>query len=730
MELAFLSFFISYGAGIATDLNPTIYKILFKKDDVNSQIKGCFNSALAKWCPNKDIREKEKQELLKNIQVNNKPEYIIDSLNSNPELKQFYTIFEEELAKQKYQTAFNYLKSISDKVEFKDIKSQLSKIIGILEASQQIKTEETITIVRESHKDLQELKVQNDETQLAVLRIEQKLASLVEQKGFPNNTEGIDQFVNEVFDDSRYSWVNSDKMKMLEKVLDDYNESISDMRQKFIFSQNITQSIFKISELQEITDTWSKDARNPENLDHIRFLQGGIMAYDCLKRIPKVIINDFQLLNWNPIHGAYFLGHLGMFIREIKRKMELGIDLVEEYRNDRYLFENLNRIFKSLKGYLEFDVNDLYIEKGKAIITRSLPNEFLVLVTDEELTIREGDNFDLVLAQLPLEKEFRTLRFEVIKIENGVLIVGCSSSKCFFWNPQEDIASKIFYKSESGERITNLVVEASSSGVISCLVQVNERMIHFLDFQETKKPDIELPMELIKYKESFVGIKSSFGQRRGAILHKLDKDFTAQPILNIEELGEIVKTEESIKRWLEENAQDDSFSNNGYTILENITVQKIVHNEVDFLLIKGSIYRTSILILLSLDGTSINYHTIVHLRESRTISIDYRSIGNDLELCAAYLDLGRIDAVCEYLTLSNFSINTRSIIMKDRDGNDRLRDITHACFGPSNSIYLTEDDISNTKILNYSISNEEFIEYEIPNNQRFIDFSFVSVNRL
>ncbi|WP_299121292.1 hypothetical protein [uncultured Tenacibaculum sp.] len=732
MELTLLSFIVSYGAGIATDLNPTIYKILFKKDDVNNQIKGCFNTTLVKWCPNKDIREKEKQKLLKNIQINNKSKNIIDALNSNNELKRFYTIFEEELAKQKYQTAFNYLKSISDKVEFKDIKSQLSKVIGILEANQQIETGESNTILRESHKDIQEIKIQSDETKLAVLRIEQKLASLIEQTGFPNNTESIDQFVNEVFDDSRYSWVNSDKMKMLEKVLDDYNESISDMRQKFIFSQNITQSIFKISELQEITDAWSEDAWSPENLDHIRFIQGGIMAYDCLKRIPKAIINDFQLLNWNPIHGAYFVGHLGMFIREIKRKMKLSIDLVEEYRNDRYLFENLNRIFRSLKGYLEFDVNDLYIEKDKAIITKRLPNEFLVLVTDEELTIREVGNFDLVLAQLPLEKQFRTLRFEVVKIESGVLIIGCSSSKCFFWNPQEDITSKIFYKSESGERITNLVVETSSSGVIGCHVQVNERIIHFLDFQETQKSSLELPMELIKYKESFVGIKSNFGKRSGAILYKIDKDFNTQPLLTIEELGEIVKTEESVKRWLEENEQDDPFSNNGYdAILENITIQKIVHNEVDFLLIKGSIRRTSILILLSLNEISINYHAIVHLRESRTISIDYRSSGNDLELCAAYLDFGRIDAVCEYITLRNFSINTRSIIMKDRDGNDHLRDITHVSFGSSNSIYLTEDDIfNNTKILKYSISNQEFIEYELPNNQRFIDSSFVTVNGL
>ncbi|EDP95900.1 hypothetical protein U8527_12280 [Kordia algicida OT-1] len=467
MDPILLSFIISYGAGIAIDINPKLSRIILKNDSVKQQIKSCFTKSLETWSPNVDIRDRNKEKLQKNIkQIVNNPETINKIFNSNPGLKTFYTIYEEELARTKYQAAYNYLKSINDKVEFKDIKSQLSKIIEILEVNQHKEIEDINTIVIESRKDFQEMKIQSDETQLAVLRIEQKLASLVEQIGFPNNTEVIDQFVNEVFDDSKYSWVNSEKMKLLEKALDDHNESISDMRQKFIFSQNITKSIFKISELQEITDAWSQDSWTPENLDHIRFIQGGIMAYDCLGRIPKAIINDFQLLNWNPIHGAYFTGHLGMFIREIKRKMALGIDLVEEYKNDRYLFENLNRIFKSLKGYLEFDVNDLYIEKGKAIITKKLPNEFLVLVTNEELTIREVDNFDLVLAQLPLEKQFRTFSVKVVKINNDVLIVACSSSKCFFWNPREDIASKTFYKSELGERITNLIVEVSSSGVI------------------------------------------------------------------------------------------------------------------------------------------------------------------------------------------------------------------------------------------------------------------------
>lgn len=172
MELAFLSFVISYGAGIATDLNPAIYKILFKKDDVNSQIKGCFNKALEKWCPNKDIRQKEKERLIKIIQGSNNPEKIVDVLKSNTELQNFYAIFEEQLAKPNYQTAFNYLKSISDKVEFKNINSQLSEIIKILEASHQVIEKQDLEIALRTHLEKQLDKQINSEKYIPEIFIE------------------------------------------------------------------------------------------------------------------------------------------------------------------------------------------------------------------------------------------------------------------------------------------------------------------------------------------------------------------------------------------------------------------------------------------------------------------------------------------------------------------------------------------------------------------------------
>ena len=134
MDSILLSFVISYGAGMAIDLNPKLSRIIFKNDTVEQQIKSCFTKSLETWCPNVDIRERNKEKLLKNLKkIVENTEIVNDIFDSNPDLQTFHTIYEEELARTNYQAAYNYLKSVNDKAEFKNINRKLSEIINVLE---------------------------------------------------------------------------------------------------------------------------------------------------------------------------------------------------------------------------------------------------------------------------------------------------------------------------------------------------------------------------------------------------------------------------------------------------------------------------------------------------------------------------------------------------------------------------------------------------------------------
>ena len=600
----------------------------------------------------------------------------------------------------------------------------LNQLFNQLELISEI-VQDTNVVVKQSANVLETLESKGDKMFHIMKQIQIDLAQMKEQGNFPNDKREIDSFVNKTLDFD-YNWVDSDKMKAFQNILTNYNETILDRRKKFIFSQNIIQSMFNISDLKDITDEWQKNSWTPENLDHLRFIQGGIMAYSSLQQIPKDILNDFRLLNWSPIHHAYFVGHLGSFIKELKVMIELKVDLVKKYKNDRYLFENLNRIFNSLKQFLEFDVNELYFEKELALIIKRLPKQFLLLNTASEITIRDVVDFDNVLARLPLNKQFRVFKIEVIKKKNEILIIGYQAHECFYWNPTEDITSKIFYYSKENERITDLICELNPSGSINCTVQIGKKIIQFEDFQEKQKYNLENQLQLIAYSGGFVGIKNNYVNSQGGLLYSIKDDFTVENLLTIEDLNKKVKQDESISNWLKgSDSEVDNSILETLSNLQNLTAQKIIYQEKDILLIKGSILKTSILILLSIDGKYINYHNIIHLKESTTIAINSHNYSNNLELVCGYLDLARKDSVFEHINFIDFKYIESKTITRERKGNLNCRDIYSICFGSEDDIYLIEEGNS---IMKYSILKNEFFEYLRPNNNTINDIKFIKLN--
>ncbi len=135
------SFAISFAAGVALNLWNGIQKT------VEREIKKAFNSSLKEWCPNVNIRERNRIKL--QIDLQNKidsPEKIINGFESFGEFKEFYIIFEKKLAIN--QTAFNFINSITNRERFIKIIHQINELSS---KTQIIKTttEDTNKVVNE-----------------------------------------------------------------------------------------------------------------------------------------------------------------------------------------------------------------------------------------------------------------------------------------------------------------------------------------------------------------------------------------------------------------------------------------------------------------------------------------------------------------------------------------------------------------------------------------------------
>lgn len=524
--------------------------------------------------------------------------------------------------------------------------------------------------------------------------------------------------------DLRYDWVGSEKMQVFESLLKKYNDSIVTKREQFLFTQKVIRNFIDIPHLKEKVNEWNQYHDEPEKLDQLDFISTGVMAYNSLKQIPSEILEDLRLLNWCPIHHAFFDGYLGTFIREIKTIKSLKIDLEKNYKKDKYLFENLKRIIESLRLFLDYDVDNIYTKKEEAKIIETLPEKYLLISTESEITIRNPIQIEEIYARLPLDKQFRVSRLELVQKNGKSNIIGFNARECFYWNPQEDIISNTLYKAKENERIRYVFNKVSEDGRIYTYIQIANKLIQFIDFKEIFEKNLGNSLYLTPFDEGYIGIKSSFGNDRGELIYRVRPDLITEPILTIESLREIVRKNKEINQWyLEQEANEEPYME-GFLDLNNITMQKVIHNNEELFLLKGSTRRTGILILTKINGLNIEPLITLHLKKSTSISVDYISKGTKLELCCALLDLNRNDEICEYIILEDYKLISRQIILKERGKTIGVRDMFYANIGSNNNIYVCEEGHS---IILYSLEKKEFKEYhfgdERINYMKYIDSS-------
>ncbi len=583
---------------------------------------------------------------------------------------------------------------------------------------------EVLVIVSETHQNVINIRneVSNSSKEVSKIGIQMNnFITAFENKISENKND--EEFINKKLD-LKYDWIGSEKVKIFEDILKQYNDAIASKREQFIFTQNIIKNFINVPQLKEKVNEWILYQDEPEKLDQLDFISTGIMAFNCLEQIPSHIQKDIQQLNWCPIHHAFFDGYLGSFIKEIKNTKSLKIDLEKIYKHDRYLFENLKRIIDSLQAFLVYDVDNIYSEKTQAKIIKYLPESFLLLSTESEISLRNPIKVEEVYASLPLDKQFRVSRPELVRFDDKTLIIGFNAKECFYWNPQEDITHNVLYDTKENERISNVFCKVGENGKIYTQIQISNNLLHFINFEKTNQTKLDLSVYMVPHENGFIGIKNSL-DKTGNLLYRIQPNLNSHPILTVESLRKIVRENKKINEWylnMEKN-EDPQLSN--LFDLGNITIQKIIHNKEELFLIKGSTRKTGILLLVRITGIKLEPLTSIHLKKSTSVSINYVSNNSRLDLCCALLDLNRKDEVCEYVRIEDFKLISTESILKDRDEKIGVRDMFYAAMS-SNNIYMCEEGY---KLLIYSITNKKFKEYYFENDR--INFiNYINLNNL
>lgn len=560
-------------------------------------------------------------------------------------------------------------------------------------------TKEIKKIAHGTSADVKALEARFDEFQHAILM---GLNRLSQERGFPGNQQAIESLLDQSLHLDK-DWVNSEQRRVFEDLLQQYNREIKDKRKKFIFNQNVILSMFNLSELKDLIDEWQKHATDPKKLDHLDLIQKSSMAYGCLTQIPKDILSDLKKLDRCPIHDYFFDGYLGRFVEELNYARQSNIDLVAFYGSDTYLFENLARIIRSLQEYLNFSVEDLYFEKEQAKTIDQLPVQFLLVITDQALTLRDPEDADEVLASLPLRKNYRVSKAEVIVYQGQLLIVAFNRQECFYWDPLAGLTETTLYRARDHEEILDVFCDSGVNGESLITVQVGKSLVNFLDFEERSRHELGRALSLCKTQSGFVGMPPSYLTSVGPVLFRISDSFQLHAVLHFETLRELVEKDPKVSSWLKTRKQEGVVSS--LYQLQNIRLFNLSHVYQNLIAVRGKILNSGVLILMEISDQA-KVLSLVHLEKSTIIAIDAKRSDGDIHICCGYLDRSGLEAMMELLVFRDFQLIRSETINKPRTEQYKLQDILHISYGLEDANYLNE---KGTKLIKRS--GKQFNEY-------------------
>ncbi len=539
----------------------------------------------------------------------------------------------------------------------------------------------------------------------------------INTENFKTGTSSLESFLSTNLN-SKYDWVDSEKMKIFENILSEYNNSILDKKERLKFSQTIIQSVFNTIELKEKIDLWSKYGDAPEKLNPLNYISTALLAYDCLLKIPQELIDDIRLSNHsNVFHYGFYHGNLGNFVKEINAFKKEGLNLEEIYRDDRYLFENLKRIIQSLKNFLELDAESFYVEVENATINENIPKKNIIIVSDTEITIRSAENLLNIFARLPLDSKFPVTMVECLKIDSNMLIIGSNSNACFSWNPTEDIYSSIIYK------FSNTGAKNFKNNKNHLYVQ-DDNKISILNNSFTNINEIKIEESFSTFTFHSTGIvclKKGDSTYKGDIL--LWHDFNGKLIQKLSYnyfINNIEKDEKLIGKILEGEIEDPL--SNFFSKLIVKSLNTITYNNKEYLLLNSRLKlnfdeESSLIFLLEITNNSIVIIKKIHLNNLCCSCSDFIvNSNNQLQLVFGYYDIGNNPIMCEeYIIDINFNIKSRNTYEYLTPKAEYLRDIFSCKYLDEENLVLSEEG---KKLILLSTKTKKINEYNLYDDER------------
>jgi hypothetical protein len=449
------------------------------------------------------------------------------------------------------------------------------------------------------------------------------------------------------------SWIEPNQLLTLKQSLSAKNATALTKREAFEVHQHILHELIDQATLDAQVLLFQDNAFNPAALSNETYVMMAAQAYAALKGIPADMMIDIQHHDPYLVHSSWNNGRAASFINELDDSLRhYGDRFYEEYKSERYFFENLKRIMISLQGVLGLSPAELYPELADALISPNLPRNIVAVTTASAITIRPKSDLGQVIASLPAGS-FNFIRAEIARVTGTVLIIGYTSTECFYWNPTADKTYTAFFSVKGSKKIAGLLTVAAGDQVI-VYAQYGAEIIVFCDFMEmdrfflpgisdlnwldTAKGFAALIYDNPGHQPSGVAFFNDHGTRTSALeLADLWCMVSSLPGINVE-------TAQAILQEKVENVAELY----GYPFLTNMFLRTVKWDDRELLALRinfsvpmFSRHSSTVILLLSANNGILEQSGFYYMPGKLSLAFDTIAQPGKNKLVAGYLDLGR-----------------------------------------------------------------------------------------
>lgn len=550
--------------------------------------------------------------------------------------------------------------------------------------------------------------------------IDSRLPSLFPET--PNEkikSKGVNDFLQDILPLNDH-WVNSNQINILDEALIEYNKNLVNDGEKFANYQAIIQGLVTVTELENKVELWRSNGFNVPKYEQGKFIEVALLAYSSIKRFPKEVLEVVNRKKPFVIHPYYFDNYLDSFIWEYQTIKESGINIEKFYEDDDYFFENLKRIIESLESLLSLDPKEIYLEIEPPVSINILPDTFLLIATTKDITIRNAESPEKIMAKLPLERNLETKKVEVVKFQKKTLVQGYNSLYFFVWDPTSLEIAKHYFTACSNENIIFSYSFFEALELFSIII-TDQRNIILKNYtiQESNEFIFNLsdPVYSKEYSKLFAS-NSGDSLYRGPCLYQMNNDKKWIGIYSKQQLWDYVLEFSEVKILYEKCKKENKEDSNYFLFIRSIKPKIVMYNNHEIIICTFS---------FSIGGDGGTCLFFFEIKNEIIDMVKRIYLPNNYDLHVETLNMNRL------LLSSNFySMRADYIINLEIPAeNMSVIDINKI----SSKCQISGSDIINLKILNskYAFANqngEKLLqinindlsnkEFEFPDNERLI----------